>query len=147
MQISIIFISMNQKHQINGIYNYPQQFWIYIIVMTILLSLPICMLYAKNPIVVLLIVASYVVVNLISCILSPCNIKKLGFLTWLMGGIAYLLDLWIIDLFNSIGLEPYAFVVSQIYFIPIGAVVSALICLTGGFLLKYSINNDSKKIL
>ena len=138
---------MNQNHQNDGIYNYPQQFWVYLIVMTILFSVPLCLLYGKNPIAAVLIIATYGTVNLISCLLSPYNIKRLGSLTWIFGGIAYILDLWLIDLFSLTGSEPYAFVVSQIYLFPIGALASAVICIAGGCLLKSSLKNESKEIL
>lgn len=141
------FANMEQQNHDDGIYNYPRQFWIYFIVMTLLFSIPMCLLYGQSLLSVLLIIVSYAIVNLISCILSPSNIKRLGFLTWLLGGIAYILDLWLIDLFASTNSEPYSFVVSQIYLIPVGALAGAVMCLAGGALLKHSIRNDSKEIL
>lgn len=138
---------MEQQNHDDRIYNYPRQFWIYFIVMTVLFSIPMCLLYGQSLMSVLLIIVTYAIVNLISCMLSPSNIKRLCFLTWLFGGIAYMLDLWLIDLFVWNTSEPYSFVVSQIYLIPIGALASAVICLAGGAILKHSIRNDSKEIL
>lgn len=107
-----------------------KRFWIFECVATVLLSLNTILWIGRNIEAILLIALTFFMSNTIAWIISDKRIGLLCFLSWLLGGGAYALDIVLIDWFKMSTHESYPLIIGSMLLAPLFAAINGVICLS-----------------
>lgn len=107
-----------------------KRFWIFESVSTVLLSLNTILWLGRNIEAILLIVLTFFISNMIAWIISDKRIGILCLLSWLFGGVSYVLDIVLIDWFKMSTHESYPLIMGSILLAPLFAAINGVICLS-----------------